>query len=260
MSSDPSSTNLTRYETGRIPVETPVNAGVFSLIGKLSDGINHFVEHAALNDEAKELKLGDFASVFHMCPPLAAASIDSKQVGSDKCRADLLSDIGLLPDEVNAMKNWRSQVEKYKRDVITANSIAPFREYVICPHKAPVKSEIGRLLYWRFSCAGLVIDCYEHADIELIDHESEMPEIDDDILKQSYPDIARLQAVFDRRPDHSIVVAIGFQGISDLGLCDRPWRPILVGYLFHALKRFCTNDPRPEAYVPGSADERFFEC
>lgn len=258
MSSNPNNAEPRRFETGRISTETPANAGVFSLVGKLSDDVEHFIEHAALNAEAKELRLGDPASVFHMCPPLAAASIETTPVGGDKCRADLLADVDLLQDEVNAMKDWRAQVEKYKRDEITANALAPFREYVIHPHKEAVKSEVGRTLYWRYSCAGLVIDCYEHADIQLVDTLSEMPEIDEGILKECYPAIAQRQRIFEKKPDHPYLVAEGFRGLADLGLKDKPWRPILVGYLFHAFIRFCSEDPRPEAYVPSSAEERFF--
>lgn len=261
MSSNPNNAEPRRFETGRISTETPVNAGVFSLIGKLSDDVNleHFVEHAALNAEVTELRLGNPASVFHMCPPLAAASINTTPASQDKCRADLLADVDLLQDEVNAMKVWRAQVEKYKSDVITANSLAPFREYVIHPHKEAVKSEVGRTLYWRYSCAGLVIDCYEHAGIETIDHSSAMPEIDEETLKECYPDIAKLQKKYEEKPNSRALAKFGFRGIADLGLKDKPWRPILVGYLFHAFIRFCNNAPRPGAYVPNSCNERFFD-
>ena len=260
MSSNPNNAEPRRFETGRISTETPANAGVFSLIGKLSDAVDHFVDHAALNAETKELKLGDLASVFHMCPPLAAASIDTTPEGQDKCRADLLADVDLLQDEVNAMKDWRAQVEKYKSDAITANSLAPFREYVIHPHKKAVKSEVGRTLYWRYSCAGLVIDCYEHAGIETIDHSSAMPEIDEEMLNECYADIAKLQKKYEEKPKSRALAKFGFRGIADLGLNDKPWRPVLVGYLFHAFNRFCSDSPRPDAYVPKSSDERFFNA
>ena len=86
-----------------------------------------------------------------------------------------------------------------------------------------------------------------------------MPEIDEETLKECYPVIAKLQKKYEEKPNSRALAKFGFRGIADLGLKDKPWRPILVGYLFHAFIRFCNNAPRPGAYVPNSCNERFFD-
>ena len=258
MSNDPNSP-LRKFETGRVSTQTPVNTGVFSVIGKFSDEdqLENFVEHAALNDAAVEVRSGQMVSVFHMCPPLAAASVPNTPEGYDKLRADLIADVSLQQGEINAMKSWRAEIEKLKRNFVIAQDLLPFREYIVQPYKESVKSEKGRFLYWRFSCAGLVIDCYASADIQIIDTDSEMPEIDEALLKECYSQIARLQQVYEKRPDHPHLIANGFRGIAELGLREKPWRPILVGYLFHSLKRYDNVTPRPAPYIPKSVDERY---
>ncbi|REJ66335.1 MAG: hypothetical protein DWQ31_14790 [Planctomycetota bacterium] len=155
------------------------------------------------------------------------------------------------------MVHWRSKIEKYKRDGVAARSLKPFREYIICPHKTEALSEIGRVIYWRFSCAGLVIDCYEAAGIASVEVDAEMPEVDDAILQEAYPDIWKLEQAYQQNPD-AIARRYGYEGLQDLGLDEKPWRPILPGYVFHALARADSGNPRPGPYTPSSAEERYF--
>ncbi len=254
MSGQPNQTR--QFETKRVIGNYPWTVRSFAVVGEDADETSHFVAHAALNEDTCEIREGAVIPVFHMCPPLAGPSIEGSQ--SNAIRADVVSDISLDVDELNSMKHWRANVEKLKRDVINVQGLRPFREYILFPHKKPVLSELNRPIYWRYSCAGLVIDCYETAGIEIIDLSAEMPEIDEECLAESYPRIARLEEIFQKKQDHEFLSKYGYRGLADLGLAEKPWRPIFVGYLFHSLKRFSVDTTRPKAYSPKSSLERYF--
>jgi hypothetical protein len=246
---------MTKYETVRICPDVKMNASRFAVAGLYSNDDSRCVIHAGLIDESTELQHGEPVTLFHMAPPLITESAESN---SRYQPVDIVSVVGLTSDELYKMEEWRYRVSAYVESDEAKKLKGPFRQYVIHPHKCPVLSELKRLIGYRFSCVGLVIDCYESAGIATIAIDHQMPEIDEEVLQQTYPQIARLESIHRKKPEHKILLELGFRGIRELGLGDKPWKPILVGYLFHSLSRFNHLSPRPPAYIPHSVEDRFF--
>jgi hypothetical protein len=252
------SNSMTKYETLRITPTVKTSVPRFAVAGMYSENVANFAIHAALIDESSDIQHGKPVALFHMCPPLVTGSTDVTANDLANLPVDIVSVVSLTSDELRKMEEWRHRVSSYTESSAVRILKGPFRQYLIHPHKLAVRSELGRLIYFRYSCVGLVIDCYEAAGIATLELSQEMPEIDEDMLRQSYPEIARLEKVYQKKPDAQPLINLGFKGIRELGLGERPWRPILVGYLFHSLSRFTQESPRPPAYHPESVACRLF--
>jgi len=122
-----------------------------------------------------------------------------------------------------------------KKDLLT--------HYIAVPHMEAVAGEAkGTVKHYRFSCAGLVLHCYdEGAGIVLVDLER-LPLVSFDELTRVWTFLPLL-----RRPSMR-------EKRAKIGLPDDTARPVLLpGYLFHALHRDDLTTP----YAP-SAEDRIF--
>jgi hypothetical protein len=213
----------------------------FSIIGKYSDEVAGFVKHAALLAADSEITSLTDVPVWHMGPPISATE-------SAKCRADVVVEIPLSIDERNAMLHWRSIVEKELRPT------KRFEQYTISPPIVWVRSELGRPMYRRFSCAGFVMSCYSSAEIDILAEESMLPEVSSSEVELAYSDFQRVAI-----SPPEVRSRIGFVSIEDLGISGPgPWRLTLAGYLFHSLKRLSDDSPRLGPYTPASVDEMYY--
>jgi hypothetical protein len=246
---------MTKYETLRICPDVKMNAPRFAVAGVYSSDVLRCLIHTGLIDEPTELQYNLPVTLFHMGPPLVTGRTATNTRHQP---VHIVSVVGITSDEFYRMEEWRHRVSGYVESDEAKELKGLFRQYMIHPHKLPVRSELERLIGYRFSCVGLVIDCYESAGIATIATDQEMPEIDEEVLQNTYPQIAQLEKIHRAKPDQRCLLELGFRGIRELGLGDKPWRPILVGYLFHSLSRFNQTLPRPPAYLPRSVDERFF--
>ena len=116
----------------------------------------------------------------------------------------------------------------------------PYRRYIVKPHadwyRAP---ETGHRLYRRFSCAGFVLECYRHINVDLVcTDDSDLPDVDLATLVNAYPELER----------EEVLARLGSTR-NDLGIPGGgPWRIVLAGYVFHALDKVAVGSPRPSAY------------
>ncbi|MCH8150102.1 MAG: hypothetical protein IH987_19335 [Planctomycetes bacterium] len=212
----------------------------FSVVGSFADNPEAFVSHAAMLKDFVELPAQAAVAVWHMGPPLVAGERLSSEA-SERAReiqAEIVGDIALSIPERNKMKNWIAKVDKQRRPR------PPFQQYVIQPPMKWERSEKGRKLYQRFSCAGFVIECFVAAGINLIDSAS-LPAVDEQLLSAAYPVLVRIEQT---TPEAQ--AKFGFKGRGDLGLVDEgPWPIVLAGYLFHSLQRASSENPRPAAHA-----------
>jgi hypothetical protein len=117
--------------------------------------------------------------------------------------------------------------------------------YTVHPPVAVVSMpHTGVPRYWRFSCVGLVLECFRvGAGIRLLDWEgAPTPLVDRATLEGCYPVFALVSVAIAER--------LGVSG-------DGPWSIVLPGYVFHALNR-PDADIRARPYVPASIAEAAF--
>lgn len=192
-----------------------------AIVGFYAGEGSQFVKHAALLREAANLRSASEVAVWHMGPPVSLST-----TGPQKCRCELIGQIELSNEEIEAIDDWIASVSTQ----YTGVSILPFQQYVIAPHMVWVKSEEGRPLRQRFSCVGYVIEAYRSAEIDLVDV-SAVPDVERATVETVYEDLVRLagRSVPARR--------FGFVGFDDLGVPgDGPWPVVLPGYLFHSTR------------------------
>lgn len=220
----------------------------FSIVGQHSDHVKDFVQHVALLASECELTTASQVPVWHMGPPIHVADSSASTVRDvGKCRADLAIEIQLTSDERNSMLHWRAKVEKERRPS------PPFHQYTIAPSILWVRSELGKKLYRRFSCAGFVTSCYASAGIIIVTSESELPHVSIADVERAYPQIKKVTEMSD-----AVKARLGFSSLADLGISgDGPWRITLAGYLFHSFKRLPTPTARMGPHAPSSVAEAY---
>jgi hypothetical protein len=114
--------------------------------------------------------------------------------------------------------------------------------YCILPHAAPYDEKDRRYARTRFSCAGLVVEAYKRAGINLVE-ENRLPLINLDQIKRAYPDCAGLL---------EITVFREAMGLTGTG----PWPVLLCGYLINSLSR-SKETIRNQVFVATAGDEYF---
>jgi len=227
----------------------PFHAETFAVVGTFADD-GRFVRHASLVSMPCEIKRGDKVPVHQMRPPLDLNPVleEARHFRFPLTPAHLVGYAeGLTREEVKKMETWLARVSR-RTPIINFphkgwNDIY-LDHYVLYPPALPaeVDKKTGNPRYWRFSCVGLVLECYRlGAGINLLDLQSQQfPTIGLSELVGLYPDI------------------LAPRNLAKVGLSGSgPWPIALPGYLFHAFQR-SPNEIRGVPYLPTSnAETRF---
>jgi len=221
----------------------------FAIVGQYAVEPKGFVQHVALLVAQCEVSSASQVSVWHMGPPLRVTDPGaSASVPAGECRADLVIEIPLAADDRNAMLHWKSKVEKERRPS------ALFQQYVIDPPIVWIRSETGRKLYRRFSCAGFVMSCYASAGIFILNQETDFPAASLADVERAYPQLRRLLQMAP-----AAQAKLGFRDLADFGIPgDGPWQIVLAGYIFHSCHRLTAATHRLTPYSPISVKEAFY--
>ena len=217
--------------------EPPVALPMFSIVGQYQRG-SRFVRHVALARETGAVKRSQRVSVWQMGPPLVVGP-QSQQANLN---ADTLDDLDLVgfielsTDDIDGMQTWLAEVDTERRPAMKR------QHYFACPHFFWKRDEAGMPLYRRFSCAGLVVECYLSVDILLVSING-LPEVDVDVLAPVYGENVKDQRVREW-------LNIGLDGSGR-------WPVLLPGYLFHSLAR-ADSEIRAEPHSPQSHAEASF--
>ena len=189
----------------------------FSIVGQYQLG-STFVRHVALAREAGAVKRSQSVSVWQMKPPLVVGPLSQRanQNADSLDDLDLVGFIVLSSDEIDGIHTWLADVDTDRRPSDR------FQHYCACPHFFWKCDEAGMPLYRRFSCAGLVVECYLSVDILLVSFNG-LPHVDVEVLVQVYGERFTDQRFRER-------MQIGLDGSG-------PWPVLLPGYLFHSVKR-----------------------
>jgi len=133
------------------------------------------------------------------------------------------------------------QIAAWIEDVTTRT---PGLKYAALPAVQLERDEIsGRVIGRKFSCAGFVLAAYEEAaGIVLLVPEASLPEVNKEIV------IATWMPALPDEVQTRIFRNIGLEGPG-------PWRLLLPGYLFHALKQWTGFGTAP--YQPKPEDSEF---
>lgn len=156
----------------------------------------------------------------------------------------VVGDAGLTNAETSQIETWKAELEDEKRPRSRASQYTarpPVRWDELHAERPDAEAVINKntrvVRYRRFSCAGLVIDCYRSADINIL-------ELNDGLLPDvSLADLCRAYALAGNPARRS---EMGLPGPG-------PFKVVLPGYLIHALKRSLTAI-RQTAYIalPGN--------
>ena len=114
-------------------------------------------------------------------------------------------------------------------------------QYCVLPHVEPFEEPDGTVTYWKFSCAGFVIEAYRYAGLDLVvTDQGRIPPVGLRLLDAAYPGVAaspRLRAYFKLHG-------------------DGPWNVVLAGYVLNALDR-PADAIRREPHQPALGDAFF---
>lgn len=211
-------------------------------VGGCHGGDARFLTHAVLclaetpvSVNATRCRVG----IVHMGPPLESAMHSIHALGTVGS-----AEIPLRAGErlqIKAFVDDRLQERKAQQARLSRlSTFQPYiSEYIVHPSYVAPCEDVS---LWRFSCAGFVMRAYEEANIRLIDVD-QLPLVPLETLKRAYPEFASL---LDRARMRERV------GLGP----GESWPVVLVGYLFHSLKR-PADQIREVAYVPQSGDENF---
>jgi hypothetical protein len=135
--------------------------------------------------------------------------------------AQVVAYLALDADEVEAiaveLKSLRTQLEDHRVNALLT--------YSARPAVTSLRAENGTILYYRFSCVGLVQHCYERAlGTPLVD-EASLPLVP----------LSELIAIWPIASNERLRAALGLPGAG-------PWDVLLPGYVFHAVAQ---AGPRP---------------
>ncbi len=204
----------------------------------------NFVRHVALLVEKSTLLFGNNALVWQMRPPLVVGERSRREASEDgdRCEAHLAGFTDLDLDDFAGIQTWLAEVDKERRP---QGLRAGIEQYTVHPPVVMVTDRIsGVVRYRKFSCVGLVLECYRNgAGINLIDWKSEeLPEVTLDSIVSIYGE--------ELRSKEKVRESWGIPG-------DGPWRVALAGYVLHALDR-PVSEVREAHYIPKSSDEGGF--
>jgi hypothetical protein len=215
-----------------------VQAEKFDVAAQDSLTAAEFVGHVGLlNDGPKELgkdKGLPKVSMVHMLPPFA----DNRHLWE----VHVVGTASLTPGEVlqiNALCQARDL--EYK-----ARKVRGEEQYVIRPH---VKLPDADHPYYRYSCAGFVIEAYGWAGIDLVvTSDQDLPKVPLAALKKAYP---RYAETLDDPVERTKY------GLEELEPEEADgWPVVLAGYVMNAL-RPGAEDIRRAPYKPSAGDEFF---
>ncbi|MCA9449437.1 MAG: hypothetical protein KC931_20125 [Candidatus Omnitrophica bacterium] len=205
---------------------SPQDIEPFDVVGQRSETLPPMIGHVGLAIEAAKGKYpSDPIPCRHMYPPLRRSSVSLHVWGS----------VTLNQEDIDSMEMYLEEIRKeYKRAKVLEDSR---RQYIALPHVREVSDELGRTLHRKFSCAGLVLETYRYAEIDLVNTDDEaFPRVSKDDLRGCYP------------VDQS-------QVMSGAGLdpSQTEWPVLLPAYLFHSLDR-PDEEIRAEPYLPQKGD------
>ncbi len=208
---------------------SPLRAGLYFIIGEDDDGTENYLKHVGLHKRETDLKKDDEAEVLHMRPPFQVdGSIRSHVVGN----------AALTKEEAMSIKDWLAESKDEFERLKVSSSL---NQYIVRPYSEVVRNNnTGRKRYLRFSCCGLIVECFRAAGIMLLDlDESRMPDVE----------LARLKDAYVLPDNEKVLARFGLAGPG-------PFKVVMPGYLFHALNREPgTIRSTPYAAQPG--DEVF---
>ena len=128
--------------------------GELTIVGCYLESPSTFVRHVALLAAEGKIAGNVEVPVLHMGPPIVAGEESAAAPNAARTvSVDLVADMSLTVAERNAMKNWCAKVDKQRRPRLQ------FQQYIVDPPSKWEKSEKGRRLFQRFSCAGFVMEC-----------------------------------------------------------------------------------------------------
>lgn len=214
--------------------DEPVSVRKYDVAGKDADSgsLANFVGHVGLfGDDRGQLRRDDRQPLVHMGPPLGVNEGEHAVhcVGSAGLTTDDILQIQVFVDE----RAGEYEATKIRQDIRA--------QYCVRPHVEAHREPNGTVTYWKYSCAGFVIEAYRYVGLDLlITDEERLPPVDLRLLVAAYPDIAasaRLRARFN------------LQG-------DGPWKVVLAGYVLNALDRSVEAIQRAP-YQPVSGDAFF---
>jgi hypothetical protein len=200
-----------------------------------------FVQHIALLTGEEDLFFEQDVTVWQMNPPLVVGLQSRQEAGkdSDKCKSHLIGFVPLDADDVASIRTWLAEVDKERRPQGLRRDVEQYIIHPPCEWVVDCITKVRR--YRRFSCVGLILECYrDGAEIDLLAWDSpDLPEVTLDTIVSAYGNNLRNKA--------SIRKALGIPG-------DGPWRVNLAGYVLHALDR-STEEIRALRHKPRSVDE-----
>jgi hypothetical protein len=212
--------------------DEPVPAHRYDVAAHDSQDLPNFVQHVGLfADDRSELRRNDQVPLVHMGPPLETGegTIAIQSMGTAALRTDDILQIQIFIDD-RAAEYEAAGIRQDKR-----------AQYCVLPHVESFQELDGTVTYWKFSCAGFVIEAYRFAGLDLlITDQGRIPPVGLHLLDAAYPGIAaspRLRAHFK------------LQG-------DGPWNVVLAGYVLNALNR-PADAIRREPHQPTRGDAFF---
>jgi len=208
-----------------------------------SDAATHcFIQHVVLSAQDNNELCVDNAAITatHMQPPFHAEQEFARPIsafGSADLTDEEQSQVKVFVDERKLEYDAQRirQSGSSRRDRI-------LNEYTIRP--GAIEPDRNRP-FWRFSCAGFVIEAYRNANIVLVDESlGSLPLISLTNLRHAYN--------FPLLDNAEFRTELGLDG-------DGPWRVVLAGYVMNSLNRTVT-EIKASAYQPVEGDEYFPRC
>jgi hypothetical protein len=230
----------------------------YSIIGENAGGGG--VRHVGLLAEGGAVGKGDEVVVFQMGPPLYVGQENAKDRNRKMiahaigCVYDVVEDgkrTGLTPEEQRGIGTF---IERLRT---TAASSPALYSYIAHPAWAADRDPVNKKLRSiRFSCAGFVARAYFEAGIPLIEriwsegdpaspeitfHAASLPPVQTDVIDTIWRDL--LKGLSPKEKELRLLRILG----------PKPWRPLLAGYLLHAV-----SHPRSKLpYTPQAAHWQF---
>ncbi len=211
--------------------DDPISIRKYDVAGCDSAVLSQFISHVGLAAEDRaELRCDDSLLLTHMAPPFRERT--------DKCEVQTCGSVELTVGEILQLQVFVANLgNEYE-----AAKLRPRSQYTIRPHAKPHVEADGTITFWRYSCAGFVVEAYDFVDIQLISaDDSHFPEIGMDLINVVYPGISN------RSQD-----ALVDWGLDGTG----PWRIVLAGYVLNSLNR-PSDMIRSDSFVPTNGDEYF---
>jgi hypothetical protein len=185
----------------------------YDVAGCDSPVMPNFVRHVGLFLEGtRELRRNDCVPLAHMGPPL--------EIGNDTMANHNMGTAGLKTDEVLQVQVFiDDRAAEYEAGNLRRDKR---KQYCVAPHAEPFEETDGTVTYWKFSCAGFVIEAYRFAGLNLlITDEGHIPPIGIGLLNAAYPGIADNPCLRTHFKLHG----------------SGPWNVVLAGYVLNALDR-----------------------